>query len=117
MNDAAYQGVRLLAMQPHCKYENIPDQVDRLVRRYVARNPFVDPSLRDNPDDETLLIVDVKHDYPPECGSEVSVKVQLKWIVGREMGLHRWVPFLGREGLLEAYAEGWVICERQEDVD
>mgnify|MGYP005841702921 CR=1 FL=1 len=47
LNDAAYQGVRLFAMQPdHISPDGspIPLQVEALVKRYVASNPFITTS-------------------------------------------------------------------------
>lgn len=117
LNDAAYQGVRLLATQPN--REEIPEEVDKLVRRYVARSPFVDPALRDNPDSGRLLYVGTEW-YPPRCGSPVIVTVQMNWRVGQgwagTSSDSSWLPFLGLAGTLTGRADGRVLCERAEDV-
>ena len=113
LNDAAYQGARLLAMQPN--HDRVSVEVDKLIRRYVTRNAFVDPALKQNPDNDSLLQVVLEYD-PPRCGDPIVVTVRLYWLVGREWGFHRWLPFVGQNGYLEARSEGWVLCERDSDV-
>lgn len=117
LNDAAYQGVRLLSMQPD--HEDIPIQVEHLVRRYVSRAPFVDPALRANPRNEDLLVVGISY-FPPRCGQAVRVRLELAWTVGQGWASgpsgESWLPFLGRRAVLRARAEGVVLCERAEDV-
>jgi hypothetical protein len=116
LNDAAYQGVRLLSMQPD--HEDIPIQVEHLVRRYVSRAPYVDPALRADPGNQDLLYVGIAY-FPPRCGEAVSVRLQLAWTVGqgwaRRPSGESWLPFLGRRAVLRARAEGVVLCERDED--
>lgn len=118
LNDAAYQGVRLLCMQPN--ELDIPLKTEKLVRRYVATAPFADPELRANPDG-SLLRVTVSY-YPPQCGRQVKVTVALKWTVGREwLGAagepsSEWFPFLSRQAWLTGDASGPILCEREQDV-
>ena len=78
LNDAVYQGVRLMATQPN--HENMPNQVERLVRRYVSRSPFVSSSLRVNPDSPDLY---VSIEFAARCGAPVAVSVQMPWYVGQ----------------------------------
>jgi hypothetical protein len=124
LNDAAYQGVRMVAMQPmgvarqgDRSSPRVPEMAERMIRRYVAQTPFIDPTLQQNPDDEQLLQVAIMY-QPPQCGNPVDVYVQLAWTVGREWGTDtasEWLPFLGWTWTLTGEAHGWILCERQED--
>jgi len=113
MNDAAYQAVRLVAMQPNHGGGDIRIQAAQLVRRYISTNPYVDPRLRADPDDQNLLRVRVDYDSL-SVGAEVEVVVQLYWVVGRDWGVSEWIPFLGRGGWLETTATGWVLGEEED---
>lgn len=117
LNDAAYQGVRLLCMQP--AHGDTTIEVEQLVRRYVSQAPFADPALHTNPCDEDLLYVSVDA-FPGRCGSGVSVSVDMQWRVGqpnwtRGGGSGTWLPFLGLAGTMTGSAEGVVLCERRDD--
>jgi hypothetical protein len=106
MNDAAYQGVRLLAMQPGYSDANV--QAENLVRRYVSQNSVVDI-----PPASPALEVHVIVPYPPQTGQTVSIEVLMDWTVGEEWGVHAWAPFLGLQRRLRAYAEGEVLGGQQ----
>jgi Flp pilus assembly protein TadG len=117
LNDAAYQGVRLLCLQP--AHGDTTIEAEQLVRRYVSQAPFADPALRADPYDEGLLYVSVDA-FPARCGSGVSVSVDMHWRVGqptwsRGGGAGTWLPFLGRAGTMTGHAEGVVLCERRDD--
>jgi len=115
LNDAAYQGVRVLALQP--KKEDTPLQVEAMVRRYIAEAPFVDPALKANPDNRDLLHVTVNVGNF-RCGDPISLEIALYWKVGQEWlgNPSGWLSFLKMRGWLKARAEGVILCERQEDV-
>ena len=129
LNDAAYQGVRLVCLQGYHQRQfnpsqlegDIPDEAEVLVRRYVARAPFVDPAVRDNLYDDSL---DVRIGYAddfagPVCGAGVWVDVYLDWWVGRGWSggdSASWMPFLDQLGTLHGRANGLVVCERMEDL-
>ncbi len=120
LNDAAYQGVRLMVMQANSGEMDVPLATDKLIRRYVSQSPFIDPALRANPDDLNLLNVTLDY-VPPKCDNPVVVEVRMQWIVGREWRLNPnptsgWFPFLGRPGTLTGRARGVVLCERVKDV-
>ena len=116
LNDAAYQGTRLLAMGP-----NSPDTrplyvekvAESLVRCYVARSPFIDKRVREDPESDLLQVFVETSDK--HCGSPVGVQVSLKWTVGEGLGSHRWASFLNLTGYLRADAQGAVLCERPGD--
>lgn len=117
LNDAAYQGVRLLCMQPD--HGDISIEVEQMVRRYVSQAPFADAALKADPRNEDLLHVGV-YFFPPRCGAPVAVSVDMEWRVGqptwsRGGGPGTWLPFLGRAGTLTGRAEGVVLCERRDD--
>jgi len=137
LNDAAYQGARLLAMQPNHVPDDtslppIPDQVLALVHRYVAANPFVASFYAGEAGGlDAALMVRFEPGYSPGrfdlwapmCGERVTVIVQLPWYVGR--GWTRgpddwsrdpelqepWLPFLNTRGVLTARARGVFLCE------
>jgi Flp pilus assembly pilin Flp len=123
LNDAAYQGVRLMVMQANAAGEeprqtNIPWQTERLIRRYVSRAAFVSPGLRSNPEDTGLLQVQMDY-WPARCGNEITIEVQLYYVVGsqwRRPPSDGWLPFIGRAGRLTGRASGTVLCEREIDV-
>ncbi|MBC7236406.1 MAG: pilus assembly protein [Chloroflexi bacterium] len=123
LNDAAYQGARLVSMQPLANVEvdgqelEVVELAEKMIRRYVSRAAFVSPELRADPDDRRHLQVYIltSGGY---CGERVEVIVAMPWIVGREWGLGvagEWLPFLGRGGSLMGKAVGWVLCETQSD--
>ena len=116
LNDAAYQGVRLLCMQPdHRDAEgdrDMPQRVEKLVRRYVSTANFVDPALRDNPENGSLLQVGIT-DTSLECGAPVSVRVRLHWTVGQDWAgtpSASWFPFERQRRWLIGEATGSVLC-------
>ena len=118
VNDAAYQGVRLMAMQANSGEMDVPQATERMIRRYISQIPFIDPALKADPDSPDLLNVSIDY-YPPKCDNLVTIEVQLPWIVGREWRSRPssgWFPFLKRQGTLTGRAEGVVLCERTEDV-
>ena len=119
LNDAAYQGVRLMVMQANSQEIDVPWRTERLIRRYVSTCPFVDPALKANPENEELLDVSIQY-YPPRCGETVSIEVIVPWVVGREWRARPnssdWLSFLGARGRLIGRAEGAMLCIRQEDV-
>lgn len=110
LNDATYQAVRLLAMQPNAP--GIDGQVDALVRRSAAMNPLIGNRAFD----PGRLWVALNYDA--RCGRPVTVRVGLAWVVGEGWGRPSsgWFPFLGRAGTLRTQATGWVLCERDSDV-
>ena len=118
LNDAAYEGVRLLAMQPD--HPGVPLRSAQLVRRYVARAPFVPPEVREAPQ-ALLIYITPAHDVPPFCGDPVAVDVEMDWFVGRGVvspgSRSVWMSFLGRMAVIRGHAEGVVICERESDVE
>lgn len=109
LNDAAYQGIRLLCMQPN--HQDIAIQTEALIRRSAERNPFI----RDLAQDSELFRVQMQVD--PRCGHEVDIDLALTWTIGREWrgATSAWMPFLGRIGRLRTSAVGWVLCERERD--
>jgi Flp pilus assembly protein TadG len=108
LNDAAYQGVRLLCMQPN--REAIEVQTEALLRRSVAVNSLVGNRAYDP------QILEVDLDYRGYCGEEIYVTLKLNWTVGASEGWGRpsggWLTFLGRSGRLTSQATGWVLCEQ-----
>ena len=143
LNDAAYQGVRLLCMQPNhdpaTRYPGstlppIPAQVEALVERYVASNPFVSAFCNTQPGGlSAALSVRLSPAYVPDrwefwapgCGQTMAVVVSLTWYVGRGWTQGPtdwsqdpdvqgpWLPFLNTYGVLTGRAEGVVLCEEQ----
>jgi Flp pilus assembly pilin Flp len=129
LNDAAYQGVKLMVMQGRADYDKpgqpedgsaVEDGAQQMIRRYMSRCPFVDPALRNDPNSD-VLSVSVQYspsDYP-RCGNMAAVNVTLRWTVGREWAGRPsggWLDFIGLSGDLTGYATGIVLCEREEDV-
>jgi hypothetical protein len=89
-----------------------------LIRRYVSRAAFVSPGLRSNPEDTGLLQVQMDY-WPARCGNEITIEVQLYYVVGsqwRRPPSDGWLPFIGRAGRLTGRASGTVLCEREIDV-
>jgi hypothetical protein len=121
MNDAAYQGARLMAMQPMGKdqYDNMSKVVaEQMIRRYISQAALVDPELRANPGDPRIQVI-FRSDHGPLCGSRILVHIQMPWTVGREWGVSAnssWLPFMGFTWMMHGRAEGWVLCERAIDV-
>jgi len=117
LNDAAYQGVRLLCFQPD--HGDVRIEAEQMVRRYVSQAPFAAPALKVNPDSEVLL--DVSINVPSgRCGSGVAVTVDMPWRVGQPTfssggGEGTMFPFLGMTGELSGHAEGVILCERRDD--
>lgn len=141
LNDAAYQGVRLFAMQPdHISPDGspIPLQVEALVKRYVASNPFI-TTFYPPQELENALWVRLDPPYPvnspqfwtPQCGQTVAVEVRLTWYVGKGWtqgpdnwsqdqdpdSQGPWMPFLNTYGVLTGRASGVVLCERSKDIE
>jgi hypothetical protein len=121
MNDAAYQGARLMAMQPLGKdqYDNVNKVVaEQMIRRYISQAALVDPELRANPGDPRIQVI-FQTDNGPLCGSRILVHIQMPWTIGREWGVganSSWLPFMGFTWMMHGRAEGWVLCERAIDV-
>ena len=99
LNDAAYQGVRMLALRPNA--DGIGGETEDLVYRYVSVNPLIN---------EDLVTVNVNNDYVM-CGDVVSVEVLLYWTAGHGSGYPDWAGFLRLRGNLRGYASGQVICD------
>ena len=127
LNDAAYQGARLLSLQAYHQRKfdasgppDIPDEVEYLVRRYVSRAPFVDREVMDNFYDDRLRVeLNYSHAVGPMCGHSAEVDVYLDWWVGMGAGgpnSRIWMPFLDELGTLHGHAGGQVICERLSDL-
>jgi len=120
LNDAAYQGARVLAMgpnnphplsQPEALY--VEQIAENLVRCYVSRSPFVDRRVREDPESDLLRVTVETSDK--HCGSGVQVQVSLRWTVGEGLGGHQWAFFMNMVGDLTAEAAGVVLCERPGD--
>jgi Flp pilus assembly protein TadG len=118
LNDAAYQGVRVLALRPH--HPNIKEEAKALVRRSAARSPFIG----DDAYSGTFAIVTTVDgggrcfaNAPDEEDKPGSVVVSLAypWTVGKEFGGGRFqgfLDFLNFQGLvLRVTARGSVVCD------
>ena len=120
LNDAAYEGVRLLAMQPEHPGARI--RAIRLVERYVARAPFVPEEVREAPHMlDVVTLPGSDDDIPAYCGDPVAIDITMDWFVG--LGVvspgtrSEWMSFLGRMAVIRGHAEGVVICERESDLE
>ncbi len=103
LNDAAYQAVRLLVLQPYewDTFTSTNVQAENLVRRYVDSNRFIDPAD---------LTVNVTMDSVlPVCGKEIRVDITLDWVIGENWGRHQWIPFLGRSYQMTVRAAGPIM--------
>ena len=108
LNDAAYQGVRLMVTQavaPAPVVDGAPQdmrgEMILMIERYVRQAAFIDPAFRELGPDASLVQVQLNvQDFPPPCDSSVEVVVLMPWLVGREFvdrpGLVAWMPFLQR---------------------
>jgi len=123
LNDAVYQGVRLLAMRPN--HPGIAREAEALVRRSASRNQFVgDEALTTIPPLFEVLVNDgggkcfSGDPYEPLKPGSVSITVTYRWTLGK--GLVGWAfpegSFLGFMQLpdlkMSASAGGPVLCER-----
>jgi hypothetical protein len=121
INDAAYQGVRLMAMQPLGQDRagnNTEIIAEQMIRRYISQAALVDPAFRENPGDPRLE-VRFQSERGYFCGSRILVRITMPWTVGREWGVgvsSSWLPFLGLTWTMRGQAEGWILCERAIDV-
>jgi len=127
LNDAVYQGVRVLAMRPN--HPGIAQEAEALVRRSASLNSFVgDEALTTTPPLFDVLVNDGggkcfsgNPEKPTEAGN-VSITVTYRWTLGK--GLTGWAfpenSFLGFMKLpdlkLSVSAGGPVLCERQTPV-
>lgn len=127
LNDAVYQGVRLLAMRP--KYPGIKQEAEALVRRSASLNPFIgEEAWASIPPWLEVLVSDGggrcfsgDPNEPLKPGS-VHITVIYRWTLGK--GLTGWAfpedSFLGFMRLpdlkLSVSAGGPVLCERQAPV-
>ncbi len=102
LNDAVYQAVRLIVLQPYDKntFSSTSVQAENLVRRYVDTNRFMDPAD---------LTVTVTVPVWPVCGEEVVVDATLQWVIGEDWGRHQWIPFLGRPQQMRVRATGQIM--------
>ncbi len=121
VNDAAYQGARLMTMQPLGKdREGNSTEIiaEQMIRRYISQAALADPALRENPGDPRLKVM-FQSEHGPFCGSHILVHVEMPWTVGREWGVSAnssWLPFMGFTWMMHGRAEGWILCERAIDV-
>lgn len=127
LNDAVYQGVRLLAMRP--MHPGIAREAEALVRRSASLNPFIgeEAFVTMPPMFEVLVRTGGGRcfsgdPYEPMKPGSVSITVTYRWTMGK--GLRGWAfpedSFLGFMRLpdlkLSVSAGGPVLCDRKAPV-
>lgn len=128
LNEAAYEGVRVIAMHP-----NLPDAgraAEALTRRYALRNPIVARAVESYGGTLDVIVRVGGRPLYGECeinrcwcGDAVEVAVYLSnYRVGQDLRGGRavgpqtgWFSFLGLAGTLTASAPGRVLCETWRD--
>ncbi len=102
LNDAAYQGIRLLCMQPR---DGIAGQADALMRRTRWQNTFV----RDEALDQARFVISTIDQ--PCCGDTVTIDLRLEWRVAWQGWTGWWIPPLDPDHRwLRTAASGTVLC-------